>query len=311
MNVAETIGGLQPYRRYHFRVVATNEAGRSVSTNRTFTTQPPADGRLALARVAARRLRREGLEVFGRVSGSGVNGIQVALERQDFPFAGPFSSTGAPAPIKADRSGAFRFDIPALFSATRLRVLTRTAVVATSPPVTAQVGLRVGIATRRATRRAVRIRGSVLPAAPSGRAVLQRMTRGGSWVFVRGGSLRALGERRSRFGFKVRKRRAAQVYRVRVIARDGGAHVPGTSRSVGVGPAQASLRPGSGRPKWKPCASGQPMSRSISAWDSCSTPSATTSIPSARAHEHHRADDRRVGAAEVAAACSRRTSGRS
>ena len=109
-------------------------------------------------------------------------------------------------------------------------------MVATSPTVTAQVGLRVGIATRRATRRAVRIRGSVLPAAPSGRAVLQRLTRGGSWVFVRGGNLRALGERRSRFGFKVRKRRAAQVYRVRVIARDGGAHVPGTSRSVGVGP---------------------------------------------------------------------------
>jgi len=235
VNVAEAIGGLQPYRRYHFRVVATNEAGRSVSTNRTFTTsrQPTA---VSLSLASPRVDFGQGLEVFGRVSGSGVNGIQVALERQDFPFAGPFSSTGAPAPIRADRSGGFRFYIPALFSATRLRVLTRTAVVATSPTVTAQVGLRVGIATRRATRRAVRIRGSVLPAAPSGRAVLQRLTRGGSWVFVRAGSLSALGERRSRFGFKVRKRRAAQVYRVRVIARDGGAHVPGTSRSVGVGP---------------------------------------------------------------------------
>ena len=238
VNVAEAIGGLQPYRRYHFRVVATNEAGRSASTNRTFTpSRLPTAVSLSLA---APRVDFGGdLDVFGRVSGAGVSGIQVALERQDFPFAGPFSSTGAPAPIKADRSGAFRFYIPALFSATRLRALTRSAVVATSPTVTAQVGLRVGIATRRATRRAVRIRGSVLPAAPSGRAVLQRLTRGGSWVFVRGGNLRALGERRSRFGFKVRKRRGAQIYRVRVIARDGGAHVPGTSRTVGVGPLKS------------------------------------------------------------------------
>src|SRR5215208_3656588 len=36
--VAETIGDLEPYRRYHYRVVATNEAGRRVSRNRTFTT---------------------------------------------------------------------------------------------------------------------------------------------------------------------------------------------------------------------------------------------------------------------------------
>jgi hypothetical protein len=233
VSVAEAIGGLQPYRRYHFRVVATNEAGRSVSTNRTFTTkrQPTA---VSLSLASPRTDFGEGLEVFGTVTGSGVTGITVALERQDFPFAGPFSSIGVPAPIRADRSGRFRFYIPALFSATRLRALTRTAVVATSPAVTAQVGLRVGIAVKRATRRTVRIRGSVLPAAPSGRAVLQRLTRRGSWVFVRGGRLHALGERRSRYGFKVRKRRAAQVYRVRVIARDGGAHVPGTSRSVRV-----------------------------------------------------------------------------
>ena len=139
--------------------------------------------------------------------------------------------------MRATAPGRFRFYVPALFSATRLRALTRTPVRGDEPAGhRAASPLRVGIATRRGTRRAVRIRGSVLPAAPSGRAVLQRLTRRGSWVFVRGASLSALGERRSRYGFKVRKRRAAQVYRVRVIARDGGAHVPGTSRTVGVGP---------------------------------------------------------------------------
>jgi hypothetical protein len=52
---------------------------------------------------------------------------------------------------------------------------------------------------------------------------------------VRGTNPRAAGANRSRYGFKVRKRRGARIYRVRVIARDGGAHVPGTSRSVRVG----------------------------------------------------------------------------
>ena len=58
-------------------------------------------------------------------------------------------------------------------------------------------------------------------------------------MFVRGGNPRAAGDNRSRYRFKVRKRRGVRgrgvrVYRVRVIARDGGAHVPGTSRSVRV-----------------------------------------------------------------------------
>ena len=171
---------------------------------------PPADGR---SRSRSRRRARTSARASrssARVSGAGVNGIQVALERQDFPFAGPFSSIGAPAPIKADRSGRFRFYVPALFSATRLRALTRTPVVATSPAVTAQVGLRVGIATRRATR----ARGADPRLGAARRAERPRRAAAadpaGSWVFVRGASLRALGERRSRYGFKVRKRRAAR-----------------------------------------------------------------------------------------------------
>jgi hypothetical protein len=232
--VAETIEGLQPYRRYHFRVVARNEAGQRVSRNRSFTTArlPTA---VSLSVAAQRTLWGEGIEVFGRVSGQGINGIPVALERQDFPFAGPFSSIGAPAAVRANRDGTFRFYVPSLFSATRLRALTRTPVQAVSAPVIANVAVKVGASVRRATRRAVRVRGSVVPAVPRGRAVLQRRTRRGAWVFVRGANPRAAGANRSRYGFKVRKLRGPRAYRVRVIARDGGAHVPGTSRAVRVG----------------------------------------------------------------------------
>jgi hypothetical protein len=232
--VADAIEGLEPYRRYHFRVVARNEAGPRVSRNRTFTTsrQPTA---VSLSLAAPRTVWGEGIEVFGRVTGKGVNGIPVALERQDFPFAGPFSSIGAPAPVRANRDGTFRFFVPSLFSATRLHALTRTAVPAVSPAVTANVAVRVGATVRRASRRASRIRGSIVPAVPDGRAALQRRTRRGGWVFVRGRDPRAAGANRSRYAFKVRKRRAPRIYRVRVIARDGGAHVPGTSRAVRVG----------------------------------------------------------------------------
>jgi len=65
--------------------------------------------------------------------------------------------------------------------------------------------------------------------------VLQRRSRRGSWVFVRGTDPRRAGANRSRYAFKVRKHSGTRTYRVRVIARDGGAHVPGTSRSVRVG----------------------------------------------------------------------------
>ncbi len=233
VSVADTIEGLQPYRRYHFRVVATNEAGRSVSSDRAFTTQrQPTAVTLQLA--APRTLWGEGIEVVGKVSGGGVGGVMVALERQDFPYAAPFSSFGTPAPIRASRDGGFRFFVPSLFTATRLRAVTRTTVAAVSPAVTANVAVRVGATVRRATRRAVRVRGSIVPAVPAGRAVLQRRTRRGAWVFVRGTNPRPAGANRSRYGFKVRKRRGVRVYRVRVIARDGGAHVPGTSRSVRV-----------------------------------------------------------------------------
>lgn len=232
--VAETIEGLQPYHRYHFRVVATNEAGRRVSGNRTFTT-PRLPTAITLGLAAPRTPWGEGIEVFGRVSGTAVNGIPVALERQDFPFAGPFSSLGTPASIRANRDGSFRFYVPTLFSATRLRAVTRTAVQVLSPPVTANVAVDVGATARHASRRATRIRGSIVPAVPKGRAVLQRLTRRGGWVFVRGTRPRAAGANRSRYAFKVRKRSGERIYRVRVIARDGGAHVPGTSRSVRVG----------------------------------------------------------------------------
>jgi hypothetical protein len=233
VRVTEEITGLQPYRRYHFRVVATNAAGTTASRDRTLVTSRAPTG-ITLALDAARVRWGEGVEVFGQVTGTGVNGVPVGLERQDFPFTGPFSSIGTPLPVRADRSGRFRMFVPSLFSTTRFRAVTRTDVGVISPVVTAPVAVRVGATVNRLSRRRVRVRGSVSPAAPSGRAILQRRTRRGGWAFVRGGRLKPLGESRSRYAFKVAKTRRARVFRVRIVARDGGAHVPGVSREVSV-----------------------------------------------------------------------------
>jgi hypothetical protein len=99
------IGGLRPYRRYHFRLVATNEAGTTRSNRRTFVTQrlPTAitlDGR-RLARAVGRG--RRGVRTRLR---HGRRGTARGLERQDFPFAGPFSSIGTPLPVRTSPSGA-------------------------------------------------------------------------------------------------------------------------------------------------------------------------------------------------------------
>jgi hypothetical protein len=225
--VTEPIGGLEPYTRYHLRVVATNEAGVTRSLDRAFTSDRLPTG-VTLALDEPRTPYGEGIEVFGAVSGAGAGGIPVAVERQDFPYTGPFTSTGMPLPKRASSDGSFRIFIPQLFAATRLRAVTRSDVVATSPVVTANVALKVGIGARRLARKRVRLRGAIRPSTPNGRAVLQRRTTSGGWTFVRARNAHA------HYTFAVKRRAKARVYRVRVIARDGGAHVPGTSPKVRV-----------------------------------------------------------------------------
>lgn len=234
--LTELLDRLRPYRRYYFRVVATNSAGTAASRTRTFTTarEPTA---ITLSVAEAATVWGDGIQVFGRVSGTGRSGIPVGIERQAFPYADPFTTSGAPPPVKADRYGRFRIFVPALFGATHLRAVTRTSpVVVTSPVVTAQVRVKVGAAVVRAGRKKVRLRGSSLPATPNGRAVLQRRNSRGGWTFVRSRRVKAQSATRSRYSFTVKRTRATRRYRIRVIARDGGEHVPGTSRTLKVKP---------------------------------------------------------------------------
>jgi hypothetical protein len=112
---------------------------------------------------------------------------------------------------------------------------TRTAVVASSPVTTASVAVKVGLKSRRLRGNRVRIEGATWPAVPDGRVSLQRQTKSGRWIFVKRGRISSLSGNRSRYRFSaVARRKRALNYRVVVLARTGGAHVPGTSRTITV-----------------------------------------------------------------------------
>jgi hypothetical protein len=162
----------------------------------------------------------------GRISGQGVGGTTVALERQDFPFAGPYYLVGTK---RAAGNGSFSFTVGPLWAIARLRVTTRTTIVASSPVLEVRNALRVGLRPRRISGGRVRLQGAVSPAVPKGRATLQKRSPRGKWVPLRRARVSALSGGRSRYRFTVRRR---GTYRVVVLPRDNFAHVHGTSRAL-------------------------------------------------------------------------------
>ena len=94
----------------------------------------------------------------------------------------------------------------------------------------------MGLKTKRLKRQALRIEGATWPAVPDGRVSLQRQIaqRPAGASSARHGSP-LLDGGRSRYRFTASRRRSrATNYRVVVLARNGGANVPGTSRTITV-----------------------------------------------------------------------------
>jgi len=225
------LDGLQPNRRYHFRAVASNASGTVRSFDRTFRTAREPTG-ISIALVPSRVVWGGRLTVIGRVAGTGVSGTRLALERQAFPFDSGFGQIGDLR--TASGKGAFRFEVPGLFATTQFRVVTRTKIVVASAVRTASSAVKVGARTRSRGRRRTRIEGSIWPQVPRGRVSLQKRSPRGRWAVVRRAAARDAGDR-SRYRFTVtRAKKRVGRYRVVVLARDGGAHVPGRSRQVRV-----------------------------------------------------------------------------
>jgi hypothetical protein len=221
--VSASVGGLLPHTRYHYRVVATNAAGIARGRDRTFTTLRNPSGFTASASPNPVTWGAT-TTLTGRLTGQGIAGATVVLERQDFPFTGPFYLVGTKA---ASSSGSFSFKVGPIWALARLRLTSRTTIAAVSPILEVRSALRVGLRTRRLSGGRVRLQGSVSPAVPRGRASLQKRSPHGQWVVVRRAGVRPLRGGRSRYRFTVRRR---GTYRVVVLPRDNFAHVRGTSR---------------------------------------------------------------------------------
>jgi hypothetical protein len=223
VSVSAAVSGLQPHTRYHYRVVATNAAGTARGSDRTFTTLRNPRGFTVSASPDPAPWGGT-TTITGRLTGQGIGGTTVALERQDFPFTGPFYLVGTKA---ASSNGSFSFKVGPLWALARLRLTSRTTIVAASPVLEVRNALRVGLRLQRLSGGRVRLQGAVSPRVSRGRASLQKRSPRGRWVVVRRAAVHALRGGRSRYRFTVRR---AGTYRVVVLPRDAFAHVRGTSR---------------------------------------------------------------------------------
>ena len=107
----------------------------------------------------------------------------MALEREEFPYGDGYAQMAAD---NAASNGAFTFTVPPLFPTTRLRVVTRTSIVAESAPSTIRVAVKVGIRTRRhRPASACACPARCGPPCRTGRLSLQRQSRTGRWHTLR------------------------------------------------------------------------------------------------------------------------------
>ena len=225
--VSATLTGVEPRRRVYWRVVATNDAGIRRSRRATFVTERAPSGiSLAVAPIVA----PWGAHVVagGQVLGTATAGITVALQRQPFPYSGPFTDVGT---ASADAAGAFALDAGPLLVTTRYLVQTRAPVLAQSAVLTAYSAVVVGLATGHPAPQRVVVRGAVRPPVPQGRAFLQRLRADGTWTNVQSTGL-ADRFTSTAYRFVVGRLRRPQVLRVAVVPRDRGAHVPGFSGTI-------------------------------------------------------------------------------
>ena len=236
--VSASLPDLPTHTKIYWRVIARNSAGVRRSGTASFTTLRAPTG-ITLSVVPEPAVFGDSVSVSGRVQGNGVNGLTVVLEQSAFPYSAGFTQV---ATARTRSRGDFRFPSRSLLVATRFRAVSQTSVSVASSEIRADVRARVGIRRTARTRRTLTLTGRVLPSLPAGRATLQRRTRSGGWHRVRRKALSAASTDASSYRFRVRRLRRAAVYRVKVAANDGGAHLGATSRALLVGKKQRKRR---------------------------------------------------------------------
>jgi hypothetical protein len=222
---------LTPNTRYSYRLYATSAAGTVRGARRSFTS--PRGAAVLTFALASNRVPYEGTAVAqGTATSGGSGGITVALERQLFPFTGPFEQVATQRSASGS-TGSYRFTVAPLLISARLRVVARTTPPVTSIARTVRTTARVGMTVKRLPARRVRFTGAVRPGVSGARASLQRRVRG-RFLSLRRTTVTLSGAGSSSYRITIRARRTAAVYRVIVVPPRSSGHVRGVSREQSV-----------------------------------------------------------------------------
>ena len=147
--VAADLTGLNPYTRYHWRLYATNAAGKTPGRDHTFRTGRAASA-VSLSASRAIVSYGRGVTLGGRVTGAGVKSMTLALEQQRFPFATGFTPVRT---THAGSDGGFLFSVDHVWGLTRYRVVTQTQTPLTSAETTVRSAPRATIGARVLSRK--------------------------------------------------------------------------------------------------------------------------------------------------------------
>jgi hypothetical protein len=224
--VAIGIDGLAPFTRYHYRLVARNERGLTIGTDRTFRTRRQALGLTFAATPNPVRPNAE-TTLAGSLSGTGNANRQIVLQSNPFPYTQGFQNASDIHLTNAQ--GGFSFPVLSVPINTQYRVVMAQNPNVVSPIVAVGVAPWVSLRVRRLGSRTFRLRGRITPEHDGTQMLIQRLRSNGQWLTVRTATARPSGSR-SRYRKRVRIRRSG-TFRVVANITDGD-HIASASRSV-------------------------------------------------------------------------------
>lgn len=176
--VSQTVFGLQPNTRYHFRVVATSPA---VSTPSYGPDSSFITGRIRLrAEFPSNPVAPYGrpFTLTGTLTGTGSAGQPYALDGNPFPFSGTFSQLVAP--VVTTSAGGFSFRVPGLTHATLIRLASPTEPSSYSNAVTLQVAAVVTLRAKLTRKPGFELLSGVVEPTESGAPVSVQWLRPGT-----------------------------------------------------------------------------------------------------------------------------------
>jgi hypothetical protein len=233
VRIAVPVGGLAPFTRYHYRVVAQNSQGITRGERRTFRTrrQP-----LALSLAASPNPVSVGgvTTLSGALTGTGNAGRDVVIKSNPWPYTQGFLPVGNVLVTNPD--GTFSSTIPSVAVNTQFvaqmtggpQIASPVLGVATTVKVTRRVRVKRG-----ERRGRLLFRGRVTPGVDGRAVVIQKLRRhgAGGWFNIGRSFARHTGKGYSSYRKTIRQRRGG---RYRVVVEMNDVYSTSASRSIKV-----------------------------------------------------------------------------